>query len=428
MNIRRIPGVVPLAIQLLLLKERLKSGVTFNPLSVRYREDPYPKLRELRERDPVHRMELTGTWQVTRYADVAWILRDPRFSADRDPPDTGLIDHDIVEQSAFVKMLSENLLGLDPPDHTRLRNLVNMAFTPRVIAAMEPRVQAITDQLLDAATERAMHNGRQIDVIKDLAEPLPVTVISELLGVPSEDHAQFRRWSYDLARALDPLFEVQILDNADRAVRELTEYFRPLVEARRRAPGDDLISALVRAEEEGDRLSEDELYAFCVLLLGAGSETTTNLIGNGFLALHQQPEQLRLLRDDPSLADSAIEELLRFDAPVQLTSRVALEDVTIGERAVRAGEFIVLSLAGANRDPAQFADPDRLDVTRAENRHLSFSLGNHYCLGSPLARLEARTAIMSLLERFPATSLLDAEPRWREMVTLRGLTTLPVAV
>jgi hypothetical protein len=320
------------------------------------------------------------------------------------------------------------LLGLDPPDHTRLRNLVNMAFTPRVIAAMEPRVQAITDQLLDAATERAMHNGRQIDVIKDLAEPLPVTVISELLGVPSEDHAQFRRWSYDLARALDPLFEVQILDNADRAVRELTEYFRPLVEARRRAPGDDLISALVRAEEEGDRLSEDELYAFCVLLLGAGSETTTNLIGNGFLALHQQPEQLRLLRDDPSLADSAIEELLRFDAPVQLTSRVALEDVTIGERAVRAGEFIVLSLAGANRDPAQFADPDRLDVTRAENRHLSFSLGNHYCLGSPLARLEARTAIMSLLERFPATSLLDAEPRWREMVTLRGLTTLPVAV
>ena len=170
------------------------------------------------------------------------------------------------------------------------------------------------------------------------------------------------------------------------------------------------------------------MYAFCVLLLGAGSETTTNLIGNGFLALHQQPQQLRMLRDDPSLADSAIEELLRFDAPVQLTSRVALEDVTIGERAVRAGDFIVLSLAGANRDPAQFPDPDRIDITREENRHLSLSLGNHYCLGSPLARLEARTAIMSLLDRFPETSLVDAEPQWREMVTLRGLTTLPVAV
>jgi cytochrome P450 len=425
---RRIPGVVPLVIRLLLLKERLRSGVSYNPLSTQFRENPYPKLKELREKDPVHWVELIGAWQFTRYEDVMFILRDPRFSADREPPDTGLIDRDVVEQSEFQQMFQDNLLGLDPPDHTRLRTLVNKAFTPRVVAELEPRIREITTELLDEAEAHATANGRQIDVMNDLAEPLPVIVISEMLGVPAEDRGRFRKWSYDLARALDPLFEQEILDNADRAVRELKEYFRPLVQQRREAPGDDLISALVRAEEEGDRLSEEELYAFCILLLGAGSETTTNLIGNGLLALMQRPDQLDRLRDDPSLHEPAIEELLRFDSPVQVTSRVAMEDMEIGGRAIRAGDFLVLSLAAANRDPAQFNNPDELDISREENRHISLSSGSHYCLGAPLARLEGLIAITSLLDRFPEARLASDKVQWREMVTLRGLTTLPLSV
>ncbi len=426
--VRRLPGVVPVAIQLLLLKERLRTGVAFNPLSAKYRDDPYPKLKQLREQDPVHWMELTGAWQFTRYEDVMSILRDPRFSADREPPETGLIDHELVQQSEFVQMFQENLLGLDPPDHTRLRKLVNRAFTPRVVAELEPRIREISAELLDEAEARAAANGREIEVMKDLAEPLPVIVISEMLGVPAEDRGRFRRWSYDLARALDPLFDREVLDNADRAVRELKEYFRPLVQQRREQPGDDLISALVRAEEEGDRLSEEELYAFCILLLGAGSETTTNLIGNGLLALMRQPDQLDRLRDDPSLHESAIAELLRFDCPVQVTSRVAMEEIEIGGRTIHAGDFLVLSLAGANRDPAQFADPDRLDIGRQENRHVSLSSGSHYCLGAPLARLEGRIAITSLLDRFPQARLATERVQWREMVTLRGLTALPLSV
>ena len=211
-------------------------------------------------------------------------------------------------------------------------------------------------------------------------------------------------------------------------MRELKEYFRPLVQQRRETPGDDLISALVRAEEEGDRLSEEELYAFCILLLGAGSETTTNLIGNGLLALMQRPDQLDRLRDDPSLHESAIEEMLRFDAPVQVTSRVAMEDMEVGGQAVRAGDFLVLSLAGANRDPAQFSNPDELDIGRQENRHVSLSSGSHYCLGAPLARLEGLIAITSLLDRFPDARLTRDEVQYREMVTLRGLTALPLSV
>jgi cytochrome P450 len=426
--VRRIPGVVPLVIQLLLLKEWMRSGVSFNPLSKKFRENPYPKLTELREKDPVHWVELIGAWQFTRYEDVMFILRDHRFSADREPPDTGLIDPEVVDASEFQQMFQDNLLGLDPPDHTRLRTLVNKAFTPRVVGELEPRIREITTELLNKAEARATANGRQIDVMNDLAEPLPVIVISEMLGVPGEDRGRFRRWSYDLARALDPLFEQEILDNADRAVRELKEYFRPLVQQRRETPGDDLISALVRAEEEGDRLSEEELYAFCILLLGAGSETTTNLIGNGLLALMQRPDQLDRLRDDPSLHESAIEEMLRFDAPVQVTSRVAMEDMEVGGQAVRAGDFLVLSLAGANRDPAQFSNPDELDIGRQENRHVSLSSGSHYCLGAPLARLEGLIAITSLLDRFPDARLTRDEVQYREMVTLRGLTALPLSV
>ena len=427
MKLLSIPAVRWAAIRALLLKERLKTGVALNPLSERYREDPYPKVRELREKDPVHWMELTGAWWLGRYADIIDVLHDPSFSARRDEPAGGLMDAEAIMASEFMAFMQTNLLGIDRPDHTRLRALVNKAFTPRVVEEIRPRVQQITDELLDSAEARSAQNGRQIEVMADLAKPLPVIVIAELLGVPPEDRGRLRRWSYDLARALDPIFELEVLERADRAVVELRQYFRPLLEERRRAPRDDMLTALVQAEEEGETLDEEELYSFCILLLGAGSETTTNLIGNGLLALLRNRDQLERLRDDPSIAERAVEELLRYDSPVAMTSRIATEETEIGGKRVRAGDFLVLSIAGANRDPEQFPDPDRLDIGREENRHLSFSLGNHYCLGAPLARLEGRIALTALIERFPNLRLATARQQWRETVTLRGLSALPVA-
>ena len=425
MNLLSIPAVRWAAIRGILLKERLKTGIAVNPLSTRFREDPYPIYHALRTKDPVHYMELTRGWMLTRYEDIVFALRDPRFSADREPQDVGMALN--TESSEFVQFLQASLLGLDPPAHTRLRTLVNKAFTPRVVEGMRPRIQQIADGLLDDAQTRARQNGHTIDVIADLADPLPVIVIAELLGVPAEDRHRVRRWSSALARALDPIFERDVLEAADRAVVELRDYFRPMLEARRHEPKDDLLTALVQAEEAGDALSEEELYAFCILLLGAGSETTTNLIGNGMLALLRSPDQLERLRDVPALSETAIEELLRYDSPVQLTSRITTEEVEIGGRTMPEGAMLVLSLSAANRDPEQFPDPDRLDIGREENRHLSFSQGGHYCVGAPLARMEAAIALNTLLERLPDPRLAVERPQWREMITLRGLTALPVA-
>ncbi len=261
-----------------------------------------------------------------------------------------------------------------------------------------------------------------------VAEPLPVIVIAELLGVPPADHSLFRDWSYRIGRALDLVFEESLISDANRAVVEMRDYFRPLVERRRRKPGDDLLSRLVVAEERGERLSEDELYAFCTLLLFAGSETTTNLIGNGLLSLLHHPHEARRLRAQPSLVDSAIEELLRFESPLQATTRVATESFSLGEREIEAGDTLVLQLGAANRDPDQFDDPDELKIDREPNHHVAFGMGIHYCLGAPLARLEGRVALPMLLERFPRLRLIPGKaPRWRPALNLRGLRRLPVA-
>jgi cytochrome P450 len=318
------------------------------------------------------------------------------------------------------------MLVVDPPDHTRLRGLVSKAFTPRMVERMSAQAQAIVDAALDEAARRG-----GLELVEDLAYPLPVTVIARLLGVPEEDWPRFREWSRVLAASLDPV-AAAMQDEARQAEsaaadRAIQDYLADIVARRRGAPGDDLISALIAVEERGDVLGERELVVMLVLLLIAGHETTVNLIGNGILALLRNPAQLALLRSRPELLTVAVEELLRWDSPVQLTGRVVGETCELGGRTLRRGEFVLTLLGAANRDPAQFADPDRLDLTRDPNQHFSFGRGIHFCLGAPLARLEGRLAIGSLVRRFPDLRL-DGEPVRSETITLRGLRRLPLTV
>jgi hypothetical protein len=393
--------------------------ILFNPFEPEFHADPYPAYRRLRELDPVHQSPL-GFWVCTGYDDVLAVLRDERLGREGFAPMLAAVYGSPEEHAA----LPRSMLFRDPPDHTRLRGLVSRAFTPRVIEGMRPHIQEIVDGLLD----RVASAGR-MDLIEDLAYPLPVTVICEMLGVPVGDHASIRQWSADVARSLDALglaADRELIARGRAGRHALGEYFRRLLPERRRQPRDDLLSALIAAEEQGDRLTEGELLSTCVLLFIAGHETTVNLIGNGVLALLRHPEELRRLQADPSLIGSAVEELLRYDSPVQRTARVANVPVEIGGRAIEAGALVVAAIGAANRDPAHFPDPDRLDVGRRENRHLSFGHGIHFCLGAPLARVEAQIAVGTLLRRMPRLALATATPEWRESSTLRGLKTLPV--
>jgi len=391
----------------------------FNPFLPEVHADPYPLYHRLRAEDPVHRT-IQGLWLLTRHADVVAVLRDPRMS--RDP-----------RRSAQYRLLREaggddpfedgapSMLFDEPTHHTRLRTLVNKAFTPAAIGRLAGRVSELVDRLLDRAAETG-----EMDIVDDLAYPLPVTVICELFGVPPADRARFRAWSGALVHLLDPLVATDVLERALEARSALRGYLHELVADRRAHPGSDLLTALIAAEAEGQRLSEAELISMCVLLLIAGHETTVNLISNGTLALLRHPVELARLAADPSLAPSAVEELLRYDSPVQLTSRHALADVEIGGRLVREGETVIAGLGAANRDPAAFADPDQLDLGRAPNRHVAFGGGIHFCLGAPLARMEARIALTALLGRVPGLALGNGEPALRDTVTLRGLASLPV--
>jgi cytochrome P450 len=304
-----------------------------------------------------------------------------------------------------------------------LRSLVNKAFTTRVIEGMRARIQLIVDRLLDK-----VQDARSMDVIDDLAYPLPVTVICEMLGVPLDDHEAIRGWSSDIARSLDAiglLADPEIVARGVAARRNLTDYFRRLLPERRKHPQADLLSLLIAVEEQGDKLNEGELLAMCLLLFIAGHETTVNLIGNGTLALLEHPDQMAKLRDDPALIASAIEELLRYDSPVQWTARITNADVEIAGRAIPSGSMVIAAIGAANRDPRHFQDPDRLDIVRADNRHVSFGFGIHYCLGAPLARVEGQIALGTLLRRMPDLALqAGATTDWRKSSALRGLQTL----
>ncbi len=396
------------------------TDVLFNPFLPEFHADPYPAYRRLRELDPVHQTPL-GLWILTRYDDVLMSLRDARFGREGFAP---------LLEAAYgspgeAGTLPRSMLFQDPPDHTRLRSLVSKAFTPRVIEGMRAHIQEIVDRLLDRVEGKG-----GMDVIEDLAYPLPVTVICEMLGVPVKDHPAIRQWSADVARSLDALglgASDEVVERGRAGRRALGDYFRRLVPERRRHLENDLLSGLIAAEEQGDKLSEGELISTCILLFIAGHETTVNLIGNGMLALLRHADQLRLLREEPALITSAIEEFLRYDSPVQRTARVCSERVEVGGRTIDKGAMVVAAIGAANRDPAHFSDPDRLDITRRDNRHVSFGFGIHFCLGAPLARVEGQVAIGTLLRRHPRFTLATATPEWRESSTLRGLKTLPLS-
>ncbi|HMC09345.1 MAG TPA: cytochrome P450 [Actinomycetota bacterium] len=398
--------------------------VFYNPLDPEVHADPYPQYRRLREEAPMLRGPL-GYWVVSRHADIAGVLRDPRFGVGMD--EAALLQATLEGPgAATVAELSRWMLFRDPPDHTRLRSLVSKAFTPRALEALRPRIQQVVDDLIDG------FEGREdVDLIAELALPLPVTMISELLGMPVEDQGQAREWAEAIAQVLDPIVTEEQATRADRAVRELAAYIAEAVGERRRRPGSDVLSRLIQARgdgPQGGRLSEAELISTVALLFGAGHETTRNLIGNGMLALLRHPAELERLRRDPGLTRSAVEELLRYDSPVQLMGRGAREDAVVGGERVAAGEALMLLIGAANRDPAQFPDPDRLDVGRSDVKMLSFGGGIHFCLGAMLARTEGQIAIGTLLSRVRSLELATDALQWRSHITLRGLTALPVRI
>jgi pimeloyl-[acyl-carrier protein] synthase len=394
-------------------------GIEFNPMDPAFVADPYPTYRRLRAEDPVHHSPL-GFWVLTRYEDVITALRDPRLAKE------AIAAFVAARFGSPVPAMGLSMLDRDPPDHTRLRSLVSKAFTPRVVEGLRPRIQQIVDGLLDRAEDAG-----SMDLVEEFAYPIPVNVICEMLGVPVEDHERFKAWSLDIARGLDSVLLPPDSDVPRRSVASrnaLASYFRELIARRRTALRADMLSGLIAAEEAGDKLSENELLATCILLLIAGHETTVNLIGNGMLALLRHPDQLRRLRENPGLIGSAVEELLRYDGPVQRTARIPSEDVVIDGRSIAKGEMVMPFIGAADRDPAQFPDPDRLDITRGDNRHIAFGWGIHFCLGAPLARVEGQIAINTLVRRFPKLALATDTPEFRQSLTLRGLKSLPVRV
>jgi cytochrome P450 len=394
----------------------------FDPTDPGFLADPYPTYRALREQAPLLWSEYLQSWIVSRYDDVASCLRNPALAQDAGYEYVfGQMPPDAPKFEALRTTFDTWMLFRNPPEHTRLRGLVQKAFTPRIVEALKPPMRRLVDELLECAAAKG-----KMDVIADLAFPLPVTVIAWMLGVPQSDHARFKAWSNALAVTLEPVVPLEALLAAEQAAGEITDYFRGLVQHKKRQPGDDLLSAMIQAEEQGQRLSMDELLSNSVLLLSAGHETTVNLIGNGVLALLRHPDQLLKLRQEPALLRGAVEELLRYDAPAQMASRITTKDVVLRGTTLPAGSRMLLLIGAANRDPEQFRDPDRLDLTRTEVNHLSFGAGAHYCIGAPLARVEAQVAIGRLVERFAGLRLACESPRYRPMAVLRGLVELPV--
>ena len=397
--------------------ERWRTGVAYNPFSDRMVQDPYPVYAAMHRLSPVHRSRLMNAWLFTRHADGEAILRDHQnFGSD---PRKGTLTR---RQQAMLPSPGEfSMLFLDPPDHTRLRKLVNKAFTPRAVGALETRIRATLASLLDA-----IENPGGFDLMEAVAQQLPVIVIAEMLGVPPADWARFKTWSAQRARLLEPTISPRERRLVGSSAHEFDAYLRKIVAARRAEPRDDILSALVQVEDEGERLTERETLNMLRLLVNAGTETSVNLIGNGMLALLRHPDQLRRLREDPELVPSAIEELLRFDSPVQAAFRRALADCEVNGFGVRKRDNVVVLIGAANRDGQAFEEPDRLDVGRAVCPHLSFGRGIHHCLGASLARLEGRVVFEMLLERFADIGLLDERPRFRGGVVLRGLRSLPL--
>ncbi len=382
--------------------------------------NPYPLYNKLRTEDPVHWDRFLHTWVVTRYPDVLNVLHS--FSADRTPTPEQLTAMGLSGLNPIAKVMVKQMLFMDAPAHTRLRGLASAAFTPAKVEVLRGHIQEIADELLDRVQGRG-----EMDIIADFAAPMPAIVTAEMLGVPTEDHEDLKKWSTDFAEMLG-----NFQHNPDRIPRvlestnNLTTYFQAAIEKQRQHPREGLVHSFMTAEINGDRLTDEEIVANCIVVMVGGQETTTNLIGNGLLTLMRNGEQLERLRDTPSLIQPAVEELLRYESPSQHTGRIAREDVQIGDKQIKKGQAVMAIMAAANRDPARFPDPDELILDRKDNKHLAFGWSSHFCFGAPLARMEGQIAFETLLRRLPNLQQTPGPLTWRNNSGLRGLMALPV--
>jgi cytochrome P450 len=384
--------------------------------------DPYPLYHQLQAKSPVHWDPFLKAWVVTRYADVLTVLSDRRFSARRTPTPDDLAALGLDALVPIAQVMVRQMLFMDPPAHGRIRNLAARAFTPRRIENLRAHIQDIVDTLLDAVQAQ----GR-MDVIADLAVPLPAIVTEELLGISTSDLSQLKAWSADFATMLgnfqhNPEHAAHVRQSLD----EMYQYFGAAVSEHQGRPRDDLISALLEAEHEGDRLTNDEVIANTIMTMVGGQETTTSLIGNGLLTLLRHPAQLQALRGDPSLIPSAVEEMLRFESPIQHTARMTVDDLELGGQQIRKRQAVIAVLGAANRDPDRFSEPDQFDIRRQDNRHVAFGWASHFCFGAPLARLEAHVIFETMLRRMPTLQLDLPTPIWQDNLSYRGLTALPI--
>ncbi|MDS9997473.1 cytochrome P450 family protein [Bacillus atrophaeus] len=400
--------------------------LVFNAHSSEFHENPFTVLGHFREHDPIHHFELHRfgvtyrAWLITRYDDCMAFLKDNRITRDVKK----VMSKEQIKKlnvSDDIDFVSDHMLAKDTPDHTRLRSLVHQAFTPRIIENLRTSIEQITERLLDD-----MEKENEPDIMKSFASPLPFIVISEMMGIPEEDRSQFQVWTNAMVDTSEGNQE-----KTNQSLREFKDYIGKLIQERRIHPKDDMISKLVHAEEDGHKLSEKELYSMLFLLIVAGLETTVNLLGSGTLALLQHREELEKLKQHPDMIDTAVEELLRYTAPVvMMANRWAIEDFTYQGHSIKRGDMIFIGIGSANRDPERFENPEKFDISRSPNRHISFGFGIHFCLGAPLARLEGQIAFNALLKRFPYIELAVAsdEMKWRKNAFLRGLESLPVSL
>jgi cytochrome P450 len=400
--------------------------ILFNPFDPVWKADPYPVYRRLRTEAPIGQIPFLGIWYLTRFADCERVLSDPRMGSDTRKSDF----YRKLRESRGIRMPDDvgerrSFLFLDPPDHTRLRGLVASTFTPKIVNGLRPRIQQLVDELLDAAVGRG-----SLDIVSDLAYPLPFNSISDLLGIPIADQPLFRAWSQDMAGSNDPMMDPppEVVDRQTLALKEGSAYLRSIIAEHRRQPREDLLSALIAAEQQGDKLTEDELLSTVILLIAAGHETTASLIGNAVLALLNHPDQLRAVRAESATARLAIEETLRWDPPVQMTQRVALDDIEIDGHHVDRGSPVIVVLGAANRDEQVNPDGESFDIGRDPIHHLAYGFGPHFCLGAALARAEASIAVGTVVSRFPSLRLAPDGLRRREDLVMRGLEALPVEI
>jgi cytochrome P450 len=387
--------------------------------------NPYPLFHRLRTEDPVHWDAFLHTWVVTRYVDVLEVLHT--FSADRTHTPEKLKSMGLSQMGPIAQLMVKQMLFMDPPAHTRLRSLASYAFSPGRVAVLRTHIREIVHRLLDEVQSRAVQGQGEMDIIRDLGEPLPATVTAEMLGVPVSDRFQLKAWSADFAEMLgnfqhNPEHAPRML----RAVQDMSAYFRDTVRRMQNDPHEGLVHSLMTAEVDGDRLTEEEVIATSIVTMVGGLETTTNLIANGVLTLLRNPAELKRLQADPSLIPSAVEEMLRYESPSQHTGRLAPDDVELGGRMVRKGQAVMAVMAAANRDPERFADPDRFDIARTDNRHLAFGYAAHFCFGAALARVEGQEVFEAIIRRLPELELKPGRLTWRNNLGLRGLTALPV--